>query len=70
MYHKYCHHCRKDGHTDAECWSTRVVPSHQPSTHQVPWPFGKTPPPMTETEIRRIVREELARARADGGEGA
>lgn len=22
---KWCEHCRKDTHNDAECWSTRVV---------------------------------------------
>jgi hypothetical protein len=25
---KWCGHCRKADHSDAECWSTRIVPNH------------------------------------------
>lgn len=58
---KFCQRCQKLGHTDDECWSTRQVQAPQP----LPWPFPGKPPrhaPMTETEVRRIVREELAKA--------
>lgn len=24
---KWCGHCAKDNHNDAECWSTRAIPS-------------------------------------------
>lgn len=27
---KWCSYCRKNNHNDAECWSTRIVPSVSP----------------------------------------
>lgn len=59
---KFCQHCKKTGHTDDECWSTRQV-GQAPQPLVWPW-IHKSPlysPPMTESEVRRIVREELAR---------
>lgn len=60
---KFCQHCQKIGHTDDECWSTRAV--RTPPGMPWPWPHNSPlySPPMTESEVRRIVREELARAK-------
>ncbi len=60
---KFCQHCQKTGHTDDECWSTRQI-GQAPQPLVWPWPKREpAKPPMTESDVRRIVREELARAK-------
>lgn len=73
---KWCSWCLKRDHNDAECWCTRTVDATPPQPAPLFGMYSRGPAAepwrhFTESDIRRIVREELdARAaEALAGEG-
>lgn len=52
---KWCKHCQKDTHDDAECWSTRAVPAQ---------PFIGFPPPVRDPAPEWLPSAILAAVKA------
>lgn len=66
---KWCHHCKKDTHNDAECWSTRIGPSPASGTDAprteaflMSW---KIDGPESIANFARRLERELAEARRE-----
>jgi hypothetical protein len=49
---KWCSRCRKDNHSDSECWSTRVVPA--PQLH-VPVGIDHIIPPFPKNDLEALI---------------